>query len=349
MPNETIMTIEGESLTPKGNSMEKGQMSGREFFFRYPDFIKADREYVKETRQGIISEHQKSYEGDFYELYFRDVHLWHGKLKLTSKQKVVIDTPSVIVKLIFSPRCKCSYSTDDPGNPFASFDFQQHNMIFLPRQKTIVELSPDDDFEFISISLSPDFLFRYLPDGHDFKEIFNEVVESKIAAKVSGSNFPLTPKLMMVLKEILHCSRKGCFKRLYTESKIIEILTILLEQYDASKHDSFRYDALNATEVERMHQVRALLTKDMENDLSLKDLAKLVGTNEYYLKRNFKAVFGESVFRYHHHMKMERAIEMIKQHDKKVAEIAIMLGYKHPTHFTAAFKKYFGFLPNQVT
>jgi AraC-like DNA-binding protein len=343
------MTVEGESLTPEGNLMQADQMGGRELFFRYPDFIKADREYVKETRQEIKPEHQKSFKGDYYELYFKDVHFWHGKLKLSSTEKVELDTQSVIVKLIFSPRCRCSYSTDNPEKPFASFDFLQHNMIILPRQKTVVELSPDEDFELISISLSPDFLFRYLPDGHDFREIFDGVMETNIPAKVSGSNFPLTPKLMMALKEILHCTRKGCFKRLYTESKIIEILTILLEQYDASKQDSFKYDALKSIDVEKMHQVRTLLTRNMEIDLSLKDLAKMVGTNEYYLKRNFKAVFGESVFRYLHQMKMEKAIEMIKQHNKKVAEIASILGYKHPTHFTAAFKKYFGFLPNQVT
>jgi len=31
-----------------------------------------------------------------------------------------------------------------------------------------------------------------------------------------------------------------------------------------------------------------------------------------------------------------------------VAETSKKMGYKHATHFTNAFKKYFGFLPNKI-
>jgi AraC-like DNA-binding protein len=30
-------------------------------------------------------------------------------------------------------------------------------------------------------------------------------------------------------------------------------------------------------------------------------------------------------------------------------EVAIELGYKNPSHFSAAFKKHFGFLPTEMT
>jgi AraC-like DNA-binding protein len=36
------------------------------------------------------------------------------------------------------------------------------------------------------------------------------------------------------------------------------------------------------------------------------------------------------------------------QDDKSVSEVAELIGYKNPHHFTAAFKKRFGFLPSQV-
>jgi len=34
--------------------------------------------------------------------------------------------------------------------------------------------------------------------------------------------------------------------------------------------------------------------------------------------------------------------------NKKIAEVAKMMGYKRASHFTQAFKKYFGYLPNSI-
>jgi len=45
---------------------------------------------------------------------------------------------------------------------------------------------------------------------------------------------------------------------------------------------------------------------------------------------------------------MEKARQLLTAGDMKIAEVAHTLGYKHATHFTAAFKKHVGFLPNKV-
>ncbi|MNT78841.1 Helix-turn-helix domain protein [compost metagenome] len=45
---------------------------------------------------------------------------------------------------------------------------------------------------------------------------------------------------------------------------------------------------------------------------------------------------------------MEKARSILLAKDITVAEIAKKVGYKHATHFTSAFKKYFGYLPNKI-
>jgi len=45
---------------------------------------------------------------------------------------------------------------------------------------------------------------------------------------------------------------------------------------------------------------------------------------------------------------MEYAKSLLVENDLSIAEIADKTGYKHATHFTTAFKKYFGFLPNKI-
>jgi AraC-like DNA-binding protein len=97
----------------------------------------------------------------------------------------------------------------------------------------------------------------------------------------------------------------------------------------------------------KMAAARDFLIINWLNPLTLKDLSHEVGTNEYYLKKQFKMVFGTTVFGYLQAFKIEKAKEMLIQQDIKIAEIAQKLGYKHATHFTAAFKKQVGILPNQ--
>jgi AraC-like DNA-binding protein len=45
---------------------------------------------------------------------------------------------------------------------------------------------------------------------------------------------------------------------------------------------------------------------------------------------------------------MNRSKELLINEDMKIAEVAKLSGYKHASHFTTAFKKYFGYLPHQI-
>ena len=46
--------------------------------------------------------------------------------------------------------------------------------------------------------------------------------------------------------------------------------------------------------------------------------------------------------------KMAYAKELILTGNYLVSDVARMTGYKHATHFTTAFKKHFGFIPNSL-
>jgi AraC-like DNA-binding protein len=45
---------------------------------------------------------------------------------------------------------------------------------------------------------------------------------------------------------------------------------------------------------------------------------------------------------------MEQAKHMLLEQGKTVGEAADQAGYRNAHHFTAAFKKYFGYLPSQL-
>ena len=114
-----------------------------------------------------------------------------------------------------------------------------------------------------------------------------------------------------------------------------------------SEQDETIFHEVKKSDARKMCEARDILLLNWENPLSLKELAHEVGTNEYHLKKHFKMVFGMTVFNYLYQFIMEKAKEMLTHQDLNIGEIALQLGFKHATHFTASFKKHVGELPKQ--
>jgi AraC-like DNA-binding protein len=73
----------------------------------------------------------------------------------------------------------------------------------------------------------------------------------------------------------------------------------------------------------------------------------MVGTNECTLKNGFKMLFGTTVFGYLFDCRMKLAGRYLSDTDKTIQEIAGLVGYEHPSHFSTAFKRKFCVSPQQ--
>jgi AraC-like DNA-binding protein len=58
------------------------------------------------------------------------------------------------------------------------------------------------------------------------------------------------------------------------------------------------------------------------------------------LDRLFRDTLGESPSEYHHRLRMEEAARLLQDGKLSVKEVAYRLGYRHPNHFSRAFKAY---------
>jgi len=96
-----------------------------------------------------------------------------------------------------------------------------------------------------------------------------------------------------------------------------------------------------------MQDAKTFLEGNFNHPPTIPTLAHLVGTNENHLKKHFKAVFQETVFGFIKNFRIEKAKQLLKIGELTIAQIADQLGYKHATHFSAAFKKITGELPKE--
>lgn len=79
---------------------------------------------------------------------------------------------------------------------------------------------------------------------------------------------------------------------------------------------------------------------------SVEELAAIANMSTTKFKSSFKQLFGSAPIQYRNKIRMEFAREEIVANRRTPTEISYLLGYSHPSNFTAAYKKFFGELPS---
>ncbi|MGJ1206552.1 helix-turn-helix transcriptional regulator, partial [Sphingobacterium lactis] len=127
------------------------------------------------------------------------------------------------------------------------------------------------------------------------------------------------------------------------------MLDIIIHQVETLYVENENKEILvNKNHYDKIQLAKKMIEEDLSRNHTISELAKAVGTNEQYLKKHFKQYYGKTVMNFITEMKMEHAKRLIMMGKYRISDVARMTGYKHSTHFTTAFKKYFGIIPNSL-
>ncbi len=156
-----------------------------------------------------------------------------------------------------------------------------------------------------------------------------------------------TTAMQAVLQQILQCPFAGMTKRIYLESKVWELLALLIDQELEQGQDVRVVPLLKRDDIDRIHAARAILVQRLDNPPSLLELARQVGLNDCTLKRGFRQVFGNTAFGYLHDYRLEQAQKLLQEGQLNVSEVARRIGFANRSYFAAAFRKKFGVTPKE--
>lgn len=179
------------------------------------------------------------------------------------------------------------------------------------------------------------------------EEIWNEMnfINPLFTAQNSHINSikPITPQMQFIISNICQNPFKGYMKKSYIEAKVIELFLLQAESHSKIQDKNLRKD-----DIERIMAAKDYLDKNYNKKIRIIDLARTIGTNQQTLKKDFKELFGITIWGYYNDLRMEKAKDLLINQEKSIAEVADNIGYKNPQHFTVAFKKKYGILPNTL-
>ena len=198
-------------------------------------------------------------------------------------------------------------------------------------------------YEFLELAVQKSFLEKVIYDDEPYSEsLFNSICkeEYRVAPKR-----PILPVMLRCISDINCSLYTGALRQLYLETKVSELFLL---QVQALQNRPSRDTRLDRKDIECLHEARLYIEQHYHKPCTIIDLARMVGINQTKLKSGFKELFGTTVFGYVRDLQMEKARQLLSDEKLYINEVADQVGYKHPQHFAAAFKRKFGMLPSEL-
>lgn len=154
-------------------------------------------------------------------------------------------------------------------------------------------------------------------------------------------NDPVIQQLALALKTEI---QTGCMSgRLYGESLGIALAARLVQNYAVRKPSRvFKANGLSQSQLKRVIEY---VKVNLMQDLSILDLANLIGMSQSHFSRSFKKSVGISPYQYLMQQRVERAKQLLDKQSLTISTIAMDCGFANQTHLTKVFRQMTGITP----
>lgn len=203
------------------------------------------------------------------------------------------------------------------------------NMLFYPKivDWTLIRDTEDMelmDFFYVQPFLPPEIRFgNVLKLNREEAGVVRQMVENLVYEyNHKKSNYQLLIKLM-----------------------ITQLIVLISRNYTEQKKSYMGSGISRAHRMDNIHRAIGYLERHYAEDISLEQLSKISIYSERQLTRIFKDVTGETIFRYLHQLRIERAKRLLLTTDAKVSDICTAVGFNDIRFFNKVFKKMTGLNP----
>ncbi len=185
----------------------------------------------------------------------------------------------------------------------------------------------DAPLENMGISLDPQFVIETAAENHfspsfEFIEVYREqdALVQHIGLTLLAEVESDTPAV-----------------RLFTDSLIQTLTLHLLANYSTARRSQAANGGLPGY---KMRRVKEFIDANLEEGLSLADIAAVAGLSQYHFSRAFRKTAGLTPQQYVMQQRIERAKVLLADGELPIVEISLRTGFKNQSHFTTLFRKF---------
>ncbi|MDX1527610.1 MAG: AraC family transcriptional regulator [Gammaproteobacteria bacterium] len=138
----------------------------------------------------------------------------------------------------------------------------------------------------------------------------------------------------------------GCpMGHLYGESLSLALRSYLSGRYANSGRSA--KELKSRLSLSQVRRIQNFIDAHLADDLSVANLALLVGLSPHYFSCIFKNTFGVTPHRYVVRQRIRKSRKLLANHRVPILEVAMTLGFASQSHFTDVFRKVTGTTPGR--
>ncbi len=204
-----------------------------------------------------------------------------------------------------------------------------------------------DTVDLVSFKFTPAHLSQFVK-GIKQTTFSDDILNFKHTSSFSRI-MPLCGKTRMVLEALLNHSYSDSLENIYINAQTQMLLLYSMECMAGESEENFTCKFLaNEADREKIRNAREILLQHISEPLTIKALSRKVATNECYLKKGFKEMYGTTIFDFFQSQRMEHAKYLLYEKGLSVTDVSSLLGYSSISHFSTAFKKHTGLKPCEL-
>lgn len=191
----------------------------------------------------------------------------------------------------------------------------------------------DKPIDHLGMFLAPDFVSKTAAENRfstNF-DFFDEISDRDPLIQYIG---------LTLLDEYNNELREG---NLYADSLINTLTLHLLKNYSNAK--AITENKNGGLSGYKLNRVREFINANLEEDLSLADLAAIADLSQFHFARSFRKSTGQTPQQFVTEQRIERAKQLLAKDDLPIVEVGLQTGFKNQSHFTTLFRKYTKFTP----
>lgn len=113
----------------------------------------------------------------------------------------------------------------------------------------------------------------------------------------------------------------------------------LCNRATSNSNDSFK--------IERLKKVILYIQQNYDQQIRLSELAALIPMSEGQLCRFFKSMTRQTPMDYINSYRIRQAVELLREPDRKISDIALEVGYDNISYFIRVFRKAMNCSPSE--
>ncbi len=204
------------------------------------------------------------------------------------------------------------------------------------------------DARVISIGFLPEFVYSLGSPSYDYYSLLPFFTQQTGSPHLVARDAPLYPAMVATVADLLECYfGRELYFEVGCKANLLRLLYALARHFWVS--ESLRSVMIRQQDVaERLKPVFEYISTHYAENIAVEKGAHLAHLSESRFSRVFKQISGMTFVNYVTHVRLSRALRMLRESPATIAEVAVATGFSDQSYFDRRFKAAFGRTPNEI-